>query len=155
MIRRAEKRDIPDLDRLLYQVHALHAEGRPDIFVPGQKKYTDEELAALLPDDSRPVYVYEENGAVLGYVFCMYEITSAEPSRLARKVIYIDDLCVDAAARRAGVGKKLYDFVMDRARAEGCDAVTLHVWDVNPGARAFYESMGMGVLKTLMEQRLK
>ena len=37
-IRRAEVGDIPALDKLLYQVHKVHSDARPDIFRPGAKK---------------------------------------------------------------------------------------------------------------------
>ena len=42
-IRRAVDADIPALDKLLYQVHKVHSDVRPDIFKAGAKKYTDEE----------------------------------------------------------------------------------------------------------------
>ena len=44
LIRPAVESDIPRLEELLYQVHGLHAEGRPDIFILGCKKYTAEQL---------------------------------------------------------------------------------------------------------------
>ena len=31
-IRRAEKKDIPQIETLLYQVAKVHADGRPDLF---------------------------------------------------------------------------------------------------------------------------
>lgn len=34
-IRPAEAKDLPDLDRLLYQVHKVHSDARPDLFKPG------------------------------------------------------------------------------------------------------------------------
>ena len=40
MIRRAKNEDIDRLNALLYQVQQLHADGRPDIFKKGAKKYT-------------------------------------------------------------------------------------------------------------------
>ena len=73
MIRRAIVTDIHDIDRLLYQVNQIHADGRPDLFVGGLKKYTDEELAEIIPDDSRPVFVNTDpDGHVLGYAFSVY-----------------------------------------------------------------------------------
>ena len=51
MIRRAKQEDIPQIERLLYQVQKIHADIRPDIFRHGQKKYTAEELENLLQDD--------------------------------------------------------------------------------------------------------
>lgn len=41
LIRRAIAEDIPALDRLLYQVHAVHNAVRPDLFKSGAKKYTE------------------------------------------------------------------------------------------------------------------
>ena len=55
-IRRAVDADIPALDKLLYQVHKVHSDVRPDIFKAGAKKYTDAELKAILADDHTPVF---------------------------------------------------------------------------------------------------
>lgn len=49
-VRRAEERDIPRIGELLLQVAELHAKGRPDLFRAGQRKYTDEDLKAILRD---------------------------------------------------------------------------------------------------------
>lgn len=91
----------------------------------------------------------------MGYVFCVYQITEETESVYYRKVLYIDDLCIDAQYRRRHIGEKLYDFAVKTARENGCDSVTLNVWDVNPSAEAFYRKMGMRPLKTYMETCLK
>lgn len=36
-IRRAEEKDIPQIEELLYQVHKVHSDKRPDLFIPGSK----------------------------------------------------------------------------------------------------------------------
>ena len=153
MIRRAENRDIPSLDRLLLQVLAVHAQGRPDIFKPGTKKYTDAELEALIADDSTPIYVYDD-GEVRGYAFCAFQFTPETNNMHARRSIYIDDLCVDAAARGKGIGRSLFEHVKRVAAEADCAAVTLNVWALNPGAYEFYVKMGLQPLKTLMEMKL-
>ena len=51
-IRRAVTADIPVIDKLLYQVCRIHSDARPDLFRPGAKKYTDQELEAILTDPS-------------------------------------------------------------------------------------------------------
>lgn len=48
MIRKAEERDIPRIMELLGQVLQIHADIRPDIFIPGTTKYTADELKELL-----------------------------------------------------------------------------------------------------------
>lgn len=56
-IRRATAADIPQIDELLRQVLEVHHAGRPDLFKDGVKKYTDEELKAILANDQTPVFV--------------------------------------------------------------------------------------------------
>ena len=154
-IRRADERDIAGINKLLYQVHRIHAEGRPDIFRLGNKKYNDEELCAILACDTTPIFVaVDDEEKVLGYAFCIYEETKNNPSLMDRKTVYIDDLCVDATERGQHIGTALYDYVKDEARKEGCSAVTLNVWCLNEGAMRFYEKCGMKPLKVVMEDIL-
>ena len=46
-IRRAELKDMSDINHLLRQVLMVHHNGRPDLFKAGAKKYTDEQLAEM------------------------------------------------------------------------------------------------------------
>lgn len=150
IIRRAEAGDIAQISALLYQVHGVHANARPDIFVPGRKKYSNAELADIISNDNKPVFVADENGKILGYAFCVFK-TPSIPSMQPVKTLYIDDLCVDENCRGGGIGKKLFEFVMDFAKQSGCYNLTLNVWECNPGAKAFYESCELSVMKTEME----
>ena len=52
-IRKAEEKDIPRIMELLGQVLEIHADIRPDIFIPGTTKYTVTELAELLKTKER------------------------------------------------------------------------------------------------------
>lgn len=69
-IRKAEKKDIPRILALLGQVLQIHAEIRPDIFIPGTTKYTPYELAELLEQEDHPIYVaVDEDDLCMGYAF--------------------------------------------------------------------------------------
>ena len=154
-IRKAEERDIPRLNDLLYQVHLVHANGRPDIFRKGNKKYTDDELRVILADDETPVFVaVDENDTAMGYVFCILQCVKDSIPLMDRKTLYIDDLCVDEALRGCHIGSALYRFTLEEAKRRSCDAVTLNVWQCNESALRFYEACGMKPLKTVMEQQL-
>lgn len=152
-IRRAARGDIGALARLLLQVHKVHSDARPDLFRPGARKYTDEELAAILEDDARPVFAAVLDGKVAGYAFCVLQ-RPEHANMVDALTLYIDDLCVDEACRGRGVGRALYEHVLAFARKAGCHNLTLNVWEGNPGARRFYERMGLGVQKTGMETLL-
>lgn len=154
LIRKAETADIPDLLRLLVQVCNVHQDIRPDIFKRDGVKYTESDLTELLADDTRPVWCAVEDGQFLGYCFCQWESTPEAAVGFARKELYIDDLCVDEAARGKGVATALFRFVTDTAKAAGADFITLNVWHGN-SALDFYEKMGMKPRKVCMELPLE
>ncbi len=153
-LRPARTEDIPRLEALLYQVHGVHAAGRPDLFRMGCKKYTREQLCEILADPAeRPVFVYESKGLVMAYCFCIHQAQTAA-SMVPIRTLYIDDLCVDEQFRGRGIGYALYEHVLNYARANGYYNVTLNVWACNPAAMRFYEKCGLSVQKVGMEQIL-
>jgi ribosomal protein S18 acetylase RimI-like enzyme len=150
MIRKAENRDIGRLIELLYQADEVHNGIRPDLFKGNVSKYDQDELAHILDDDSKPIFVYEEE-EVLAHAFC--QISETKDHRLLQdvKTLYIDDICVDKTARGRHIGSALYEYVRDYARSIGCHNITLNVWEGNDAALLFYKSMGMKVQKIGME----
>lgn len=155
-IRRAESRDIAQLHKLLREVLDVHHQGRPDLFNAGVTKYTDDELDGILADDDTPVFgaFADDDATLYGYAFCIFD--RHEDSHILTDIttLYIDDICVDEAARGRRIGTMLYRHVLDFARESGCYNVTLNVWSCNPGAQAFYERLGLTPYKVGMEQIL-
>ena len=154
IIRRAVEADIPVIDKLLYQVHKIHSDIRPDLFNKGTKKYTDEELKSIIADELTPVFVAEMDGMVSGYAFCIHQQHINDNNLTDIRTLYIDDLCVDEALRGMHVGRALYDHVISYARENGYYNVTLNVWAGNDSAMRFYESVGLKVQKVGMEKIL-
>ena len=154
MIRKAAKEDILRIIELLHQVNMVHHVIRPDLFKPHTTKYDEQELEAMLDDDSKPIFVFDD-GMVLGYAFC--QVSEVKNNQLLEdiKTLYIDDICVDENARGKHVGKALYEHVLEYARSIGCNNITLNVWEGNEPAQRFYRNMGMQVQKTTMEIILK
>lgn len=150
-IRFANDRDIPGMIDLLQQVGEVHHRIRPDPFRAGAQKYDEAALKALLTDPKRPILAAEVEGRLAGYAFCILQITSNDPVLCDRKVLYIDDLCVDEKLRGQGIASALYNRVCEYARELGCDAVTLNVWCGNDGAMKFYEKCGLKPQKIGME----
>ena len=154
-VRKATEKDIPKILELLVQVEMVHHLGRPDIFKGPATKYGAEELKVILQDDKTPVFVcVDENDVPLGHAFCVHKQELGSSVLTDIKTLYIDDICVDSAARGKHVGKTLYDHVIAYAREQGCYNVTLNVWTCNPGAMKFYEAMGLVPQKIGMEKVL-
>ena len=150
MIRTATIKDLPSLNHLLFQVNNVHADGRPDLFQHGSKKYNDEQLIKVIEDDTRPIFVFEnDEHQILGYAFCITQHNFEN-----KKTLYIDDLCVDEKCRGQHIGKQLYQYVVDYAKKNDYYHITLNVWCLNESAMKFYESCGMTPLKIMMEQKL-
>lgn len=152
-IRRSTLTDIDGINKLLYEVHKVHSDKRPDLFKVGSKKYTNEELAKIIVDDNRPIFVYVDNDDILGYAFCVF-IKNNSNSLTDILTLYIDDLCVDENARGKKVGTSLYNYVLQFAKDAGCYNVTLNVWACNNSALKFYEKCGLSVQKIGMEKIL-
>ena len=150
MIRKATQSDIQGIIALLYQADAVHHGIRPDLFKGNTPKYDEQELAAIIDDATKPIFVYDD-GNISGHAFC--QIVEIRNHRLMQdiKTLYIDDICVDEAARGKHVGTTIYPHVINFARTEDFYNVTLNVWSCNEGAMRFYEKMGMTPQKIGME----
>lgn len=155
-IRRANEKDIPRLVELLEQVLQIHADIRPDIFIPGTTKYTVSELTELLGKEEKPIYVaVNEEDVCVGYAFCQLQEQPFSTNMVPFKSLFIDDLCVDQQARGQHIGESLFEYVKNEAKRMGCYEVTLNVWAGNTSAEKFYKKMGMKTKERQMEYILE
>ena len=130
----------------------VHHNGRPDIFKGPTTKYNGEQLAKIIEDDKTPVFVcVNDDDKVLGHAFCVHKQELNDNVLTDIKTLYIDDICVDEKFRGQHVGQTLYEAVVEYAKKEGFYNITLNVWNCNPGAMKFYESMGLVPQKIGME----
>ena len=155
-IRRAGEKDIPRLFELLQQVLDIHAKIRPDVFISGTTKYTDDELLQMIKDDTNPIYVaVDEKDLCMGYAFCQLREQPFSNNMVPFTSLFIDDLCVDQSLRGQHIGESLFEFVKAEAKRLGCYEVTLNVWAGNTSAEHFYEKMGMKTKERQMEYILR
>ena len=151
-IRKAQEKDVSRIVELLGQVLQIHAEIRPDIFIPDTTKYTEQELATLLKDEKKPIYVaVNEEDVCLGYAFCQVKEQPFSNNMVQFQSLFIDDLCVDRFARGQHIGESLFNYVKQEAKRMGCYEVTLNVWAGNTSAEKFYEKMGMKTKERQLE----
>ena len=141
-IRKAQEKDISRIIELLGQVLQIHAEIRPDIFIPDTTKYTEQELAALLKDEKKPIYVaVNEEDVCMGYAFCQMKEQPFSNNMVQFQSLFIGQ----------HIGESLFDYVKQEAKRMGCYEVTLNVWAGNTSAEKFYEKMGMKTKERQLE----
>lgn len=76
-------------------------------------------------------------GRLLGMALCTYMYSTWKG-----RTLYLEDLIVRESARRQGLGRRLMDAVMARARRLGVRRVQWQVLDWNEPAIRFYEALG-------------
>ena len=152
-IRSANVNDINRLLELLSQVLEVHAKLRPDLFVSGTTKYSREDLEIMLKDENKPIFVAVEDNYVVGYAMCQIRIPTS--NMYPKRIFHLDDLCVDEKYRLEGIGRALYEKVVEAAKENNCYEVTLNVWPGNDSALKFYEKMGMRTRSVFMEHIMK
>lgn len=154
-IRMAQTEDIDGILRLLTQIGALHAQGRPDIFRPNALKYTASDLTRLLQDPNLPILVAVENACVLGYAMCQRKEVKNNPVLCDQVQLYVDDLCVAENRRGQSIGTALYQEIISLGKRMQVSCITLNVWAFNEKAIAFYEKSGMKTQRIIMEYPLE
>lgn len=154
-ITRAIENDKEQINKLLFQVHNLHYEIRPDIFKHNMKKYNEEELSEIIVDDNRPIFVAKINGNIVGYIFCIIINNEKSNSLTNIKTLYVDDLCIDKEFQNTGIGKQLLNYVYEFAKKIGCYNITLNVWNGNDNAFEFYKKNEFNIQKFYLEKIIK
>jgi len=155
MIREANSSDFKAIAALEKQVSGIHFNARPDIFLKepfnGDSVKAQKYFEECLQNECEKIFVYEENGDILG--FCKTNAWDYEDHPVYKDVIVlnIDNICVDEKARGKGVGRHLFNKVKSYAKEAGAARLELVVSDFNKSAREFYEHLGMSVKTTCME----
>ena len=143
--------DYNEVDRLMAQVHQLHVNGRPDLYIDVEHIYSYEQFKEMVENEDMITILAEEKNHVIG--ICMISMR-ARTCMVKRRTAYMEDLCVDEACRGKGIGKKLFLYAKDQAIKTGAERLDLMVWDFNKNARKFYESMGMKPQRYIYETML-
>lgn len=134
-IRRAELDDAPALFELLRQLAVFEHLAPPDKAARerllndgwGEKPRFDAYLA-FVPETPEPVG------------FCILFETYS--TFLARPRLFVEDLYVEPAFRRRGIGTGLIKWCLQQAHERGCERVECMGLDWNASAQDLYEKMG-------------
>ncbi len=125
-IRKAIKTAILQLFDLLSQILLVHHQARPDIFKEKGRKYNEQDLEKLMTQEHTPIFIYEDtDGQILGHLFVTIKEESENPVLRPIKTLFIEDLCVNQAARGQKIGDQLYQFAISYAKEIGCYNLTL------------------------------
>jgi ribosomal protein S18 acetylase RimI-like enzyme len=143
VIRRAEKRDLPEIGRLGAALIRVHREFDSQRFMsPGD----DPEggyawfLGTQLRKRDVAVFVAQRDGEVIGYAYCGIEPRSW--MELRDEAGFIHDIVVAERARRVGIGRRLLATATEWLFSRGVPRVMLWTAERNDAAQQLFASAG-------------
>lgn len=151
MLELATKHDRPDVERLAKQVHEMHVQWRPDLFIMPEELFPEERYSELLKN--RELYVAKLDGTVVGFALLRIRMSEGV-GRVTRKIMLIDQICVDEALRNHGIGTQMMEEVRVLARAFGCTDLQLGVYPQNDEAVSFYQKCGFMIRSIDMQRKV-
>ncbi|MCB2358224.1 GNAT family N-acetyltransferase [Clostridium estertheticum] len=154
-VREAISSDYIDISKLNTEVHNLHVKNRPDVFNINNA-LLKEHFNNLLNTDDTKLFVVEDTDKKESIAYSTVKIIDMQSVSILipRRVAYIDDFCVNSNYKKNGIGRLLFQYIVDYVRAEGALSLQLVVWEFNKGAICFYEKMGMSTRNKKMELNL-
>ena len=151
LIRCIRKDDYNEVDRLMKQLHKIHVNGRPDVYIDLEHPYSKEDFEKLVDNEEVISIAAEEKGVVVGICFVSMRNKSG---MVTMRTAYMDDLVVDENFQRRGIARKLFAEAEKRAKALGAERLDLMVWSFNESAKNLYESLGMKPQRYIYEKEL-
>ena len=153
-IREARIEDYDSLLPLFRQVHELHVFERPDIYNENPSPVERDFYLNQITDSKQHLFVAYRGIDIYAVVVMREEEVTANSFVKARKILFVNSLCVAEEQRGNGIGKLMMGFVLDYGRKLNVDSIELGVSESNRAAIQFYESIGLKTKSRRMEFRL-
>jgi ribosomal protein S18 acetylase RimI-like enzyme len=148
-IRSATLADYPGLARVAREVHEYHVALLPHVFRSVASPFPEGYFAGLVTGDDSDILLAERDGAIMGYATLQLRRATLD-ILVPRTSAHISNFGVSQAARRHGVGRRLFAACREWTRRKGGASLDLECWEANQEAMRFYEEMGMRVsMRTL------
>ena len=151
MLELARPGDREAVEALAKEVHALHVSWRPDIYMMAEEMYPEERFQEVIR--SRSLYVARLAEVVVGYVLVKFRNYDM-PGHVKRRVMVIDEICVEESCRNQGIGREMMADVRALARAFGCTDLQLGVYPQNDAGVAFYQKCGFTIRSIDMQRKV-
>lgn len=151
-IRKAEFRDILEIQRLYRQLDQHHIELLPEVFqiVDGNAR-GDDFLQKFIERNDADYLLAELNGIVVGFINVQKSAHPPYPSFRHHVFAMIEDAVVDKVHRGKGIGRKLFASAIEWATQHDLKYIQTSVWHDNVRAREFYLDQGFHPMTMRME----
>lgn len=153
IIRKAKISDFQGIHNLIMQVHKLHVNEKNDIY-KDVDPMNFEEFRTELSNSNNIYLIAELENEIVGICFSQIREISNNKIMKNRKILHIENICVDENHQKKGIGKKLYKQIVQLAKEKNIDNIELMVWGFNENAIKFYKNLGMNIKNLKFEQKI-
>ena len=151
MLQRARPEDRAAIDALAQQIHRMHVAWRPDIYELAEEMWPEERFDEAVAQ--RQLFAAKLDDTIVGYV--LVKIRNYDMiGHVKRRVLLVDEICVDESRRNQGIGTEMITEVRAIAKAFGCTDMQLGVYPQNNEALAFYQKCGFRIRSIDMQMKV-
>ena len=151
MLELARPEDRVTIESLAQQIHLLHVNWRPDIYENTEVLWSQERFDNAV--NQRQLFSAKLENQIVGYVLVKVRDYQM-PGHVKRKVLLIDEICVDENLRNQGIGTQIMFEVRAIAKAFGCTDLQLGVYPQNDEAVGFYQKCGFTIRSIDMQKKV-
>ena len=134
--------DFEKVNVLAKQVHELHVNWRPDLFLSVDEVISKENFEKMI--QAKEIFVAKKQDEIVGYITINIKEKN-NPSMRYRKQLQIEAICVDEKTRGKGIGTQLLKYVKQYGKENDCTDIYLTVNEENESAIKMYEEFGFKV----------
>ena len=151
MLQLARPEDRAAIDALAQQIHRMHVAWRPDIYELAEEMWPEERFDEAVAQ--RQLFAAKLDDTIVGYV--LVKIRNYDMiGHVKRRVLLVDEICVDESRRNQGIGTEMITEVRAIAKAFGCTDMQLGVYPQNNEALAFYQKCGFRIRSIDMQMKV-
>jgi len=153
-VRNATTNDAELLAALNAHVHDLHVAQEPERYKPTERNELVARMGHILVDPATHAWIAEIEGEAVAHLIARELRHEGHVYVHPQHFLLVDQLAVEPAQRRRGIGRRLMTAVAERAAQCGASRVELTVRAHNEAAMAFYAALGFAPRQHLLELAL-
>ena len=134
--------DFNNVNKLAKQVHELHVNWRPDLFLSVDEVISQENFEEMI--QNKKIFVAKIDNLIVGYITINIKESSIHNMRYIKQ-LKIESICVDEKSRGKGIGTELLKYVKKFGKENNCTDLYLAVNKENTNAIKVYEDFGFKV----------
>ena len=113
-----------------------------------------DEFKTELSNSNNIYLVAELENEIVGICFSNIKEISNNKIMKDRKFLHIENICIGKKHQKKGIGKKLYNQIIQLAKEKNIKNIELMVWEFNENAIKFYKNLGMSIKNLKFEQKI-